>query len=407
MEVLEFAAHGRMRRKKRNASSTVISSTLCDIDAAVTHFERLAVVALAVTDLARHIHSGQKLHLDPHDAGSLAGLASAARDVKAESSRLVAAGFGLGQAGKERAQLAEQVGVGGRVRARCAADRRLVDIDHLVEVLDAAQLVVVARLGVGPVQRLRQLFFDDVHQQAALARARYACDGHKASQRDAHRDVLEVVLASAHHRQRLAIAGSSTLWYRHALLAAEEQAGLDEGQARMSPSVPWQTSRRRVACRRLPGRESSRPSDGRLVVLDTSTVLPRSRTAAASDQLHCRAGAGDAGLVEDEHAHQLRADLRGQADALRFAAGKTGGAAVERQVVEAHIFEEGNTAAQLFDDLPGDGGSARSVDHPVLNPLSGARDGPVRHGIDGHPDHGDRQAFGLESTHGTAGPLEG
>ena len=46
----------------------------------------------------------------------------------------------------------------------------------------------------------------------------------------------------------------------------------------------------------------------------------------------------DAGLIEHvEHAGQPRTNLRGQADALRFAAGQAPRGARQRQVVEAHI----------------------------------------------------------------------
>ena len=43
----------------------------------------------------------------------------------------------------------------------------------------------------------------------------------------------------------------------------------------------------------------------------------------------------NARLVEDvEHSHQARADLRGEADALRFTSGKRARSAVEVQIVE-------------------------------------------------------------------------
>ena len=49
----------------------------------------------------------------------------------------------------------------------------------------------------------------------------------------------------------------------------------------------------------------------------------------------------DAGLVEHvHHAGEARADLRGQADALGFAAAQSFGAAVQAQVVQADIVEE-------------------------------------------------------------------
>ena len=63
----------------------------------------------------------------------------------------------------------------------------------------------------------------------------------------------------------------------------------------------------------------------------------------------------DGRLVEHiEHAAQLRADLRGQADALRFAAGKRGGGAVEAQVIQADGGEKFQAAADLIDHAAGD-----------------------------------------------------
>ena len=63
----------------------------------------------------------------------------------------------------------------------------------------------------------------------------------------------------------------------------------------------------------------------------------------------------DGGLVQDvEHAHQPRADLAGQPDALGLAAGERGGGAVECQVVQADVGEEPEPAADLLEQLLGD-----------------------------------------------------
>ena len=51
------------------------------------------------------------------------------------------------------------------------------------------------------------------------------------------------------------------------------------------------------------------------------------------------------------HADQSRADLRGEADALRFAAGQAVGLAIEREVIEADIDEEAQPLADFLDDL--------------------------------------------------------
>ena len=71
------------------------------------------------------------------DAFALALLAAAALDVEAEASRLVVA---LDRERRLREEIADGVveaDVGRRVRAAVAADRRLVDADDLVHVLDA------------------------------------------------------------------------------------------------------------------------------------------------------------------------------------------------------------------------------------------------------------------------------
>ena len=63
----------------------------------------------------------------------------------------------------------------------------------------------------------------------------------------------------------------------------------------------------------------------------------------------------DRGFVEDvEHADEAAADLAGEADALRFAAGERGGGAVEREVVEADVLQEAEAAADFFQDFGGD-----------------------------------------------------
>ncbi len=67
----------------------------------------------------------------------------------------------------------------------------------------------------------------------------------------------------------------------------------------------------------------------------------------------------DCGLVQDvAHAAQVRTELRGEADALRLAAGKRRRRAIERKVGEADLAEERETRAQLRDDVTRDLGLA-------------------------------------------------
>src|SRR5439155_16265947 len=88
-----------------------------------------------VADVAGDVDDGQEVHLDLDQAVDLERLAAAALDVEGEAAGLVAARLALGQAGEPVADLGEGAGVGRGVGARGAADRRLVDVDHLVELL--------------------------------------------------------------------------------------------------------------------------------------------------------------------------------------------------------------------------------------------------------------------------------
>ena len=82
--------------------------------------------------------SGKKVHFDFDDAVPAAGFAAAALDVKAEAALLVAAHLGFIRRGKHIANIVKHAGIGGRIGTRGAADRRLVDIDDFVQMLEPA-----------------------------------------------------------------------------------------------------------------------------------------------------------------------------------------------------------------------------------------------------------------------------
>src|SRR6202012_4908314 len=118
-------------------------------------FERLAVVALAFADVAGDVDVGQEVHLDLDDAVALAGLAAAALDVEGEAPGLVAARLRFGQAGEPFADRRERAGISRRVRARGAADRRLVDVDDLVDMLQPLDAVMRCGAFAGAVELAR------------------------------------------------------------------------------------------------------------------------------------------------------------------------------------------------------------------------------------------------------------
>ena len=108
-----------------------------------------------MADLARHVDVRQEVHLDLLDAVALAGLAAAALDVEREAAGRVAVHARFRQLREEVADEVEELGVGGGVRARRAPDRALVDVDHLVDLLQALDPIVRSHRAVAAVERAR------------------------------------------------------------------------------------------------------------------------------------------------------------------------------------------------------------------------------------------------------------
>jgi len=159
-----------------------------------------------VADFARHVDVRQELHRDTQLALALAVLAAPALDVEAEAPRRVTANLALRQLREKLADGIEHLGVGAGIAARRASDRRLVDVDHLVDVLQPFD----ARVGTRPVLRsvdhLGQPLVEHLDHQRGLARPADAGDHDELAQRHRHVDVLEVVLARAADDDRLAVA---------------------------------------------------------------------------------------------------------------------------------------------------------------------------------------------------------
>ncbi len=327
--------------------------------ALVVDLQRLPVVAGAVAHLAGDVDVGQEVHLDLDGAVAGARLAAPALDVEAEAPGLVAAHLGLGRGREQLAHVVEDAGVGGRVGARGAADRRLVDVDDLVDLVHAVDPRVAARHRARPVELLGQGVVEDVVDQRRLARPRHAGDGGEHPQRELDVDALEVVLACALDRDlpllvALAALGGDRdapaprqVGPRQGLLAGQEVldgAGDDDLAAvlaRAGPDVDHPVGRR----------------DRVLVVLDhDQRVAHVAQPDQRVEQAHVVALVqADGRLVEHvEDADQAGADLRGQPDALGLATGQGGGGAVHGQVVEADVEQEAHAGVDLLDHPLGD-----------------------------------------------------
>src|SRR5437764_14188514 len=336
---------------------------LGDVLALVVDLQRLAVIALALAHLTGDVDVGQEMHLDLLDTGTLAGFTAAALDVEGEPAGLVAANARLGHVGKELADGSKQAGIGGGVGARRAADRRLVDVDDLIQVVQARDGVVLA----GPLARaeevLRHAFVEDVADQGALARAGDARDADEGPQRKRDVDVLEVVRARTRDLEHVPVALTPPPWHGDGALPAQELAR-QRGRG-VQELVDRTADHDRAAVLAGAGADIGDVVGGAyglLVMLDHDQGVTK---VAQVQQRLDEPGVvalvqADGGLVEHvEHPYQARADLAGQADALRFTARERGRRAFQRQVVEADVDQEAEARPDLLDDLPRDGGLAR------------------------------------------------
>src|SRR5207247_6992665 len=78
---------------------------------------------------------------------------------------------------------------------------RLIDLDDLVDELDAFDPVVRPRLVARPVQRPRERLVQDVVDEGRLARSGNACNRREDAKRNLDVDVLEIVLPGAADHQ--------------------------------------------------------------------------------------------------------------------------------------------------------------------------------------------------------------
>ena len=120
--------------------------------ALVVHLERLAVVPCALADLAGNVDIGKELHLDLEDAVPTARFAASALHIEAEPPCLIPAHPRLAHLTEQVADRIEHARISRGIRARRAADRLLIDIDDLVDMLQSLDLLVLAGLPLCTVE---------------------------------------------------------------------------------------------------------------------------------------------------------------------------------------------------------------------------------------------------------------
>ena len=194
MEHLQLALDFRHIGEERQRLFHYHVEHLGNIFPLVMNIKGLPVVARFLAHFAGNIDIRQKMHLNLDDAVAFAGLAPAALHVEAETAGLVTAHPGFRSLAEQFAHRVEQPGVGGRIRSRRATDRRLVDVDDLVDIFRATDLPMLSRTGTGSVNFLRQRLIQNFVDQGTFAGTGHSGHRREQAQRKLHIDIRQIVL---------------------------------------------------------------------------------------------------------------------------------------------------------------------------------------------------------------------
>ncbi len=349
---LEGFAHPRHRLEELGSLFHGHVEHVGDRLALEQHFEGFAVVALALAGVAGDVDIRQEVHLDLDHAVALAGLAAAALDVEREPARFVAARLGFRQACEPFADRRERAGIGRRIGARGAADRRLVDLDDLVDVFEAFDPVVRGGPLAGVVELARDRLVERVDQQRRLAAAGDAGDAGEQPQRNLRRDILQIIAGRVHHLDGAAMVRRLALGDFHRQLAGEI---LSCQRRRIGHHLGWRALGDDLAAMNAGAGtdvdDVIRQPDRVFVVLHhdhgvAEIAQPLQRVEQPRIVALVQA---DGGFIQHiEHAGEAGADLRRQADALAFATGQRARRARQSQIVEADIEQERQPLADLL-----------------------------------------------------------
>ena len=419
--------------------------------AAPGHSQGLWVKTRAVAGFTLDLHVGQETHADGAQALPFTRGATALTRVERKPPWAVAPRTGFEGVGKQFTDGVPEADVGGRATARGFADGGLIHFQHPVDGGETFHVgttnprrvlacgpTVTARFGGALDHSGLHIRQQHVARQRGLARAADTGDGHQAFQGHLRGDVLQVVHGRTRHHQPL-----QWLWRKHHvgiglcrgfLLRGRFALGRGRhvgqvghrhgycGRVKNLHSPPWL---QRVAhgvqqitpgdglfrignighaafCHQPPAAFARAranvddvvgAADGVFVVLHhhQRVALVAQLVQGVQQNLVVTGVQADGGFVQHvTHTLQVAAQLRRQADTLRFATAEGGRATVQREVTQAHFFEEFKPALNLWDQVAGDAHFTRTqtaVQAQPGNPFAHIGHAEPRNIGDGHTSH--------------------
>ena len=298
------------------------------------------------------------MHLDLDLTIALARLAATAAHVKGKTSRRVAARLRLRRTRKQRAQIVPQANIGSGIRARRAADWRLIDIDHLIDALDTLDLLVRPHRARRAMDGVGKGRCDRIGDQGALARSRYTGNDGKRTKLNLGGNVFEVVGTGTRNLEAAATGFAALIGHADHPLAGQIgtrhgiRARHDIGRRSRGDHVSAVNARTGTHIDHVVG------SANRIFVVldDDNGIADIAQALERLDQaLVIALVKADRRLVQNvQDAHEAGADLRCQTNTLGLAAGQRRRGAVERQVVEADVDQKTQAFQNFLNDTATD-----------------------------------------------------
>ena len=140
-----------------------------NILSAITYVEDLLLETRPLTFFADEFDVGEKLHLDGDRAVALTDFTTSARNVEGKVRRIEAARLRFARVRECLANCVVDFDVGDRIRPGRATDRRLIDQDHIIDILCAFEFLKRTNMPL-PVT----LFFFQAGVDAIVNQSRFA-----------------------------------------------------------------------------------------------------------------------------------------------------------------------------------------------------------------------------------------
>src|SRR5690606_30157876 len=136
-----------------------------------------------MTGLTGYLNVGQEIHLDDFHTCALASLTPPSFDIKRKPPGFVTPDFRFGKLHEQGADIRKHARVGRWIGSCCTADRALVNLDHLIDILQPLDFLI----GKGSLLRSEKMLVEYRIQrfgyQAGLAATGHACYHREGPQR--------------------------------------------------------------------------------------------------------------------------------------------------------------------------------------------------------------------------------